>query len=157
MTLATTGNKTLVIDISARPAAGQWGSAVGPAPIRTPPAARTPAARRAGRVCETVRGEEEAWPSAICRCRCGCAEGGSCGGERRLPARVVSLVPARALPVVRRSLLVAGAALAAEYALRAAVGGTLSWLFSPVRSGASIARTEITEWLIIERFRRRRG
>ena len=74
-----------------------------------------------------------------------------------LPARVVSLVPSRALPVVRRSLLVAGAALAAEYALRVAVGGTLSWLFSPVRSGASIARTEITEWLIIERFRRRRG
>ena len=73
--------------------------------------------------------------------------------ERRLPARL----PARALPVVRRSLLVAGAALAAEYALRAAVGGTLSWLLSPVRSGASIARTEITEWLIVERFRRRRG
>ena len=77
--------------------------------------------------------------------------------ERRLPARVVSLVPARALPVVRRSLLVAGAALAAEYALRIAVGGTLARLFSPVRSGASIARTEITEWLIIERFRRRQG
>ena len=73
--------------------------------------------------------------------------------ERRLPARL----RARALPVVRRSLLVAGAALAAEYALRAAVGGTLSWLFSPVRSGAAIARTELTEWLIVERFRRRRG
>lgn len=73
-----------------------------------------------------------------------------------LPARVVSLVPANVLPVLRRSLLVAGAALAAEYALRAAVGGTLLRVLSPFRSGA-LTRTEITEWLIVERFRRRSG
>ena len=77
--------------------------------------------------------------------------------DDRLPARIASLVPARALPAVRRSLLVAGAALAAEYALRAALGGTLLRLLSPVRSGAPITRTEITEWLIVERFRRRSG
>ena len=71
-----------------------------------------------------------------------------------LPARAVSLVPARALPVLQRSLLVAGAALAAEYALRLAIGGTLLRVLSPFRSGA-ITRTEITDWLIVERFRRR--
>ncbi len=73
-----------------------------------------------------------------------------------LPARVVSLVPAGVLPVVQRSLLVAGAALAAEYALRVALGGTLLRVLSPFRSGA-ITRTEITDWLIVERFRRRQG
>ena len=73
-----------------------------------------------------------------------------------LPARVVSLVPASVLPVVQRSLLVAGAALAAEYALRVALGGTLLRVLSPFRSGA-ITRTEITDWLIVERFRRRQG
>lgn len=73
-----------------------------------------------------------------------------------LPARVVSLVPARAVPVLQRSLLVAGAALAAEYALRAVIGGTLLRVLSPFRSGA-LTRTEITDWLIVERFRRHRG
>ncbi len=74
-----------------------------------------------------------------------------------LPARVVSLAPARALPVLRRALVVAGAALAAEYALRAALGISLLRLLSPLRSGAAITRTEITEWLIVERLRRRGG
>ncbi|MYA18873.1 MAG: hypothetical protein F4Z25_01050 [Chloroflexi bacterium] len=74
-----------------------------------------------------------------------------------LPARVASLVPARALPVLRTSLLVAGAAFAAEFALRAAIGGSLLRLLSPFRSSAAITRTEITEWLIVERFRRRQG
>lgn len=71
-----------------------------------------------------------------------------------LPARLASLVPARALPAVRQSLLVAGAAFATEYALRAAIGGSLLRLLSPFRAGA-LTRTEITEWLIVERIRRR--
>lgn len=74
--------------------------------------------------------------------------------SRPLPARVTNL-PAQLLPLAQRSIVVAGAALAAEYALRAALGGTVERLLAPIRDGSAIIRTEVTEWMIVERVRRR--
>ena len=75
------------------------------------------------------------------------------------PARVLAALPARALPAARRSLVAAGAALAVEYVLRsaarAALRGGFARLSSPLRAASAITRTEITEWLIVERARRR--
>ena len=74
-------------------------------------------------------------------------------------ARALAALPARALPAARRSLLAAGAALAVEYVLRSAarsaLRGALARLPAPFRAASAITRTEITEWLIVERTRRR--
>ena len=67
-----------------------------------------------------------------------------------------AIAPARLLPLAQRSLMVAGVALAAEYALRVAVGGALERIVAPIRGAAPVVtRTEITEWVVVERLRRR--
>ena len=72
------------------------------------------------------------------------------------PARILGgLANARLVPLAQRSLAVAGAALAAEYALRVALSGPLERLLAPVRAAPTIIRTEVTEWVIVERLRRR--
>ena len=73
-----------------------------------------------------------------------------------IAAHELALVAATALPALRRSLVVAAVAYAAERALSATVGGALGRLLGPIeRAAPAITRTEITEWVVIERIRRR--
>ena len=70
--------------------------------------------------------------------------------------REVALAAATALPALGRSLVVAAAAYAAERALSASIGGALGRLIGPIeRAAPAIIRTEVTEWVVIERIRRR--
>ena len=83
------------------------------------------------------------------------------GADRTaIAARELAIVAATALPALGRSLMVAAVAYAAERALSATltatVGGALGRLLGPIeRAAPAITRTEITEWVVIERIRRR--
>ncbi|MCY4455226.1 MAG: hypothetical protein OXC56_02820 [Chloroflexi bacterium] len=71
-------------------------------------------------------------------------------GSRALVATVES-----ALPVIARSVAVAVVAYAAEQALRASLGGVIERFAGRLGRGGPVTRTDITEWIIIERIRRR--
>ncbi|MXZ47364.1 MAG: hypothetical protein F4Z08_10365 [Chloroflexi bacterium] len=89
--------------------------------------------------------------------------------ERQLPmplavrVRALSLVGSRALvataesalPVVARSVAVAVVALAAEQALRASLGGVIERFVGRMGRTGPATRVDITEWIMIERMRRR--
>ena len=60
-----------------------------------------------------------------------------------------------ALPVLARTVAVAVVAYAAEQALRASLGTVVERLLTPVDRGGPATRVDITEWTVIERFRRR--
>jgi hypothetical protein len=71
-------------------------------------------------------------------------------------SRELTVAAAAALPALGRSLTVAAVVYAVERALSASLDGTLSRLLAPVeRAGPAITRTELTEWVVIERIRRR--
>ena len=71
-------------------------------------------------------------------------------------SRAVVMATEAALPVLGRSIAVAVAAYAVEQALRASLGTVLERLLAPMdRGGSTITKTDITEWIIIERIRRR--
>ena len=71
-------------------------------------------------------------------------------------SRLVAVAVEAALPVLSRTIAVAVVVYAAEHALRASLGSTIERLLAPMeRGGAGITRTDITEWIIIERIRRR--
>ena len=71
-------------------------------------------------------------------------------------SRAVVVATEAALPVLGRSIAVAVAAYAVEQALRASLGTVLERLLAPMdRGGSTITKTDITEWIIIERIRRR--
>lgn len=59
------------------------------------------------------------------------------------------------VPLAQRSLIAIGAALAAEYAIRTVFDSMLRRVLTPIRSTHTSIRTEITEWTIVERVRRR--
>ena len=77
--------------------------------------------------------------------------------------RALSLVGSRALvstaesavPVVARSVAVAVVALAAEQALRASLGGVIERFVGRMGRTGPATRVDITEWIMIERMRRR--
>ena len=89
--------------------------------------------------------------------------------EQRLPlpwavrTRALTVVGSRALvaaaesalPVVARSVAVAVVALAAEQALRASLGGVIERLVGRMGRTGPATRVDITEWIVIERMRRR--
>lgn len=89
--------------------------------------------------------------------------------EQRLPmplavrVRALSLVGSRAvvaaaesaLPIVARSVAVAVVALAAEQVLRASLGGAIERFVGRMGRTGPATRVDITEWIVIERFRRR--
>ena len=70
-------------------------------------------------------------------------------------SRAVVMATEAALPVLGRSIAVAVAAYAVEQALRASLGTVVERLLAPMDRGGSITKTDITEWIIIERIRRR--
>ncbi len=81
-------------------------------------------------------------------------------GQLAIAAHEVALAAASALPALGRTLVVAAVAFAAERALSATlsatVGGTVGRLLAPIeRAAPAFTRTEITEWVMIERIRRR--
>jgi hypothetical protein len=99
------------------------------------------------------------------------------GGSERALAHTTAALPARRLaslalrrplpaltPVAQRSLMLAGAVFAAEYAARSLVGGVLGRLVEPAaeqvrqhvqQQSEAITRTVITEWTVLERLPRR--
>ena len=71
-------------------------------------------------------------------------------------AREAALATATMLPALGRSLAVAAMAFAAERALSASIGGALGRVLRPIeRAAPAFSRTEITEWIVVERIRRR--
>jgi hypothetical protein len=77
---------------------------------------------------------------------------------RPLPARrsLPAVAAERALPVVGSSLAMAAAGFATEYALRLLANRALSSLVQPMRRAMPVAsRTVVTEFVVIERVRRR--
>ena len=73
-----------------------------------------------------------------------------------IASRAVVVAAEVALPVLGRSVAVAVVAYAVERALRASLGTVVERLLAPMdRGGSTITKTDITEWIIIERIRRR--
>lgn len=71
-------------------------------------------------------------------------------------SRELAATAATVLPALGRSLVVAAVAFAVERALSASLDGTLGRLLGPVeRVAPGFTRTEVTEWIVIERIRRR--
>ena len=68
-------------------------------------------------------------------------------------SRALAAAGEAALPVLGRSIAVAVVAYAVERSLRAGVGVAVERLLA--RGGAGVTRTDITEWITIERIRRR--
>ena len=89
--------------------------------------------------------------------------------EQRLPlplavrTRALTVVWSRALvtaaesalPVIARSVAVAVVAYAAEQALRASLGGVIERFVGRMGRTGPVTRVDITEWIVIERMRRR--
>ena len=75
--------------------------------------------------------------------------------RKALPVSKTTKLSAQIVPLAQRSLIVVGTALAAEYAIRIAFDSMIRRVLAPIRSTSTVIRTEITEWTIVERVRRR--
>ena len=75
--------------------------------------------------------------------------------RKALPVSKNIKFSAQIVPLAQRSLIAVGTALAAEYAIRTAFDSILRRILTPIRSTPTAIRTEITEWTIVERVRRR--
>ena len=69
-------------------------------------------------------------------------------------SRALAAAGEAALPVLGRSIAVAVVAYAVERSLRASLGVAVERLLAPTERGGA-TRTDITEWITIERIRRR--